>query len=151
MAAPTTFRFGAGIFYLESATPGTFTKICGFTSGSMTMDADVADTVIPDCDNPDAAAWTERDVVALSWGMEFEGVMAKEALELLENTWAAGEAANVRMRLVGGGTGAGTPDRQYAGPGILTISKSGERGQKWTATVTVQSAGAMTITNVAAL
>jgi hypothetical protein len=151
MAAPTTHRFGKGIFYVESSTPGTYTKICGFTSAELIMNTDLADTVVPDCDAPDTAAWTARDAVSQSWSMSFDGVLAKEATELLEGEWLSGTSSNVRWRIVDGGTGSGTPDRQYAGAGFITLGIAAERGTRMTRTVSVQSDGALTITNVAAL
>lgn len=151
MAAPTTLRFGAGAFYVESSTPGTYTKICGFTSAELTMDTDLADTVVPDCVDPDKPAWVARDAVSQSWSMSFDGVLAKEATALLEDEWLSGTSSNVRFRMVGGGTGAGTPDRQYSGAGFITLGVASERGTRMTRSISVQSDGALTIANVAAI
>jgi hypothetical protein len=152
MTAPTTLRFGAGIFYVETtADSGTFTKVCGFTSAKLSMSTDTADTTVPDCDAPDAAAWVARDAVSQSWEMSFEGVLAKEATSLLESKWTAGASCNVRLHMVGLGSGGATPDRRYSGAAFITLGASGERGQRWTRSVTVQGDGALTIADVAAL
>lgn len=152
MAAPTTLKFGAGAFYIgDGATPTeVFTKLCGFTEMELTIDKETNDSTVPDCDDPDAAAWTERDVVSLSWSMTFSGVLAKEALPLLEAETLQSDTTNIRLDLAGAGTGAGTPNKRYAGRAHINHSITGSRGEKWQVEVTVTGDGALTVTNVAA-
>lgn len=151
MAVPTTLRFGAGAFYLgDAATPEVFTKICGFTSVELTIDKSTNDTTVPDCDDPDAAAWTEKDVDALSWSMSFSGVCAVGGLDLLDGVTMQSASRNVRLDFAGAGTGAGTTVRRYAGKGHVKHAITGSRGEKYQIKVDVDGDGALTKTSVAA-
>jgi hypothetical protein len=151
MALPTTLRFGAGAFYLgDGVTPTeVFTKVCGFTEASLAIEKESNDTTVPDCDDPDAASWTERDVVALSWAMTFSGVLAVEALAQLETATLQSAPTNIRLDLLGAGTGAGTPIRRYEGRGHIRHTITAARGEKWQVEVTVEGDGAITSTSVA--
>lgn len=153
MALPTTFSFGKGVFFLgNGATPTeAFNKICGFESGTLTRTTNTGETTIPDCDNPDLPVPVARDKVSQDWSMEFEGVMAKDAIALLEAAHNATGASNVRLHLVGGGSGGATPDYRWSGPAIIDFTASGQRGERWMVTVSAQGAGALTSASVAAL
>lgn len=152
MASPTTLRFGAGAFYIgDGATPTeVFTKICGFNEVSLSIEKETNDTTVPDCDNPDAASWTERDVVALSWSMSFSGVLAKEALPLLEAETFQSAPTNVRLDLAGAGSGGATPNKRYSGRAHIRHTITASRGEKWQVEVTVEGDGTLASTDVAA-
>lgn len=152
MAQPTVLSFGKGLVYFgDGADPEVFAKICGFNSISLQIEKDTNDVTIPDCDDPDAPAWRATDVLSLAWTAEFEGIMAKEAEATL---WAAvnrADATNIRIRLVGFGTGGATPDLQFSGAAHIGATISGERGNKYQISVTATGDGALTRTMVAAL
>lgn len=152
MAAPTTFRFGAGVFSIgDGATPTElFTKICGFTEYTLAVEKETNDTTVPDCDDPDAAAWTERDVVSQAWSATCSGVLAKEALPLLEAATFQSAPTNIRFDLIGAGTGTGTPNKRYTGRAHIRHTITGSRGEKVQVEVTVEGDGALIATNVAA-
>lgn len=151
MARPTTLSFGTGAFYIgDGAAPEVFTKVCGFTQAELTFDKSTNDTTVPDCDDPDGAAWVERDVVSLSWSMSFSGVAAKEALDLLDDVTMGSLSRNIRFDMAGGGTGAGTPNRRYAGAAHIKHSLSGQRGEKYQVKIDVEGDGALTKSSVAA-
>jgi hypothetical protein len=151
MAKPTTLRFGAGAFYLgDGATPEVFTKLCGFESVTLTVDKTTNDTTVADCDDPDAAAWTERDAVALGWSFSFQGVMAVGSLDLIEAATFATAAQNVRFDLAGAGTGAGTTVRRYAGAAHIKHELSGNRNERFQVKVDGEGDGALVQTSVAA-
>ena len=150
MAAPTTLKFGAGTFWIgDGATPEVFTKVCGFTQADMSIDKSSSSTVVPDCDDPDAAAWESKDVQSMSWSMSFSGVAAVAALPILEAATLEGTSVNVRLDLNGAGTGAGTPVRRYAGAAIVKHSLSGQRGERYQVKVDAEGDGALTISSVA--
>lgn len=153
MAQPTVLSFGKGIIYVgDAATPTeVFTKLCGFNSMSLTIEKDTNDVTLPDCDDPDAAAWQATDVLSLAWSMEFEGVYAKESAELIWAAVSSGQARNLRLRLVGAGSGGGTPDLQFSGKGHFGMGLQGERGSKWQNSMTVTGDGALVRASVAAL
>lgn len=152
MAQPTVLSFGKGLVFMgDGADPEVFAKICGFNSISLQVEKDTNDVTIPDCDDPDAPAWRATDVLSIAWTAEFQGIMAKEAEPLL---WAAinsGVAVNIRLRLVGFGSGTGTPDLQFAGAAHIGGAISGERGNKYQISVTATGDGALTRSMVAAL
>lgn len=152
MAKPTVFPFGAGIVFAgDGATPEVFTKICGFNSMSLKIEKDTNDSTIPDCDDPDAAAWRGTDVLSLAWSMEFAGVYAKEASDHVWDLVSSGKASSLLIHLVGAGSGSGTPDLQFAGKGHVGLELSAERGGKWQNTLPVTGDGELTRTKVAAL
>jgi hypothetical protein len=49
-----------------SKSPEVFASPCGLNSRSFNRTAATNETNVPDCDDPDAASWLERDVVSLS-------------------------------------------------------------------------------------
>jgi hypothetical protein len=152
MAAPTTARFGAGFIELETA-PSTFTKICGFNSIEINWEKETNDTTVPDCDLPDAPAWTERDLVSRSASFSCEGVMAKEALPHIETATESGVSVNVRITIAGMGVGTGTPplvNKRYSGKFHVRHGLSGERGNKWQISIEGESDGAVVSASVAA-
>ncbi len=152
MAAPTTFKYGAGYIELgDGETSEVFTKICGFTSISGKFDKDLNDTTVSDCDDPDAPAWKERDVVALSASFQCSGVLAKAALPLVEEAFLSTTSRNIKIRLVGAGTGSGTPDRLISGKFHVKHDLKGQRGEKWTLDFSGESDGAVTFADVAAV
>lgn len=55
------------------------------------------------------------------------------------------------MRLVGAGSGSGTPDLQFAGKAHFGQELSGERGSKWQNTSPATGDGELRRTKVAAL
>jgi hypothetical protein len=153
MAQATTLRFGKGVLYMgDAATPTeAFAAICGATQIEMSFDKDTNSVVIPDCADPDAAAWAGTDVASQSWKMSGSGVMSKESFGEIEEAALASVSRNFRLRLVGFGTGSGTPDRLYSGAGHVTASITGERGGRWEVKFEVTGDGALTAANVAAL
>jgi hypothetical protein len=153
MALPVTTRFeNARLFIGDGATPTeAFVAICGMTQMELTTAVNTGETVIPDCDNPALATAIVRDPITTDWSASFEGVLAKAALPTLEALRAAGGARNVRIHVVGLGTGAGTPDYRWSGPAITTWAITGEKGGRLTVAFTIQGAGDLTGTNVAAL
>jgi hypothetical protein len=154
MAAPTTARFGAGYIEVETrATPGTFTKVCGFNEIEIALDKDLNDTTVPDCDNPDAAAWVQRDVVSRSATFSCSGVAAKVSLSLLDQSENSDLSSNIRITIGGMGIGTGSPalvNRRYAGKFHTKHTLTGERGNKWQIEFSGESDGEVTITSVAA-
>lgn len=152
MAAPTTARFGAGFIELETA-PATFTKICGFNSIEITWEKELNDTTVPDCDNPDAPAWVERDLVSRSASFACEGVMAKEALPHIETATESGVSVNARITIAGMGVGTGSPalvNKRYSGKFHVRHSITGERGNKWQMSIEGESDGVVNSASVAA-
>ena len=142
MAQPKVISFGKGRLLLgDGAVPEVFVAPCGFTQGTLTFDKDTSDVTVPDCDDPDAAAWKATDVTALGWSVSFQGVLAAESLPLYEKATFTSLATSVRLELKGMGVGAGTPDKLYAGKGHVRMQINAQRGEKWQVQVDITGDG----------
>ena len=65
MAAATTYSFSKFLIKLgDGASPEVFTDPCGLTTRGFTRAANMNDTNIPDCADPDAPSWLGREVVS---------------------------------------------------------------------------------------
>lgn len=149
MAQPTVISFGKGRLLLgDGADPEVFVAPCGFTQGSLTIDKDTSDVTVPDCDDPDAAAWKATDVTALGWSMSFQGVLAKESLPLYKKATFTSLATSIRLELKGMGTGSGTPDVRFAGKGHVRMQINAQRGEKYQVQIDITGDGEITQTDV---
>lgn len=84
MAKPITSRASQLILLLgDGATPEVFTAPCGLNSKGINFSKEMNDTPVPDCDDPDAPAWTERAVTSLSASVAGEGILSMGDLD----TW----------------------------------------------------------------
>lgn len=146
MAQPTTLSFSNFRVLIENtAGSGVYTAPCAFTSRSLTIAADLVDTTVPDCDEPDAVVWIERQASTLSAQVQGQGVLALADVD----EWRAfiGQTKSCRVQLnVSGANNGG----YYTGNFILSSFEiSAERNQKATVSVTLQSAGALVWTAAA--
>src|SRR5262245_15827835 len=117
MAQPTVFNFGELLISVSNgATPPVFSEPCGLTAKAFNGAAATNDTIIPDCDDPDAPAWLGRSTSSLSRDITGSGVLAGESLELWDDWFASGLARDARITLDGGALG----DWQWAGSYILS-------------------------------
>lgn len=99
MAQPTTIKGGKVVVTLgNDATPIVYSAPCGFTSKSVQLDKALGDTLLPDCDDPDAVGWLARDAESLSMSVSGEGVLAEQSVE----TWldAFHDADSVPVKVV---------------------------------------------------
>jgi predicted secreted protein len=81
MARPTTIPFKDFILEIgNGATPEVFGKPCGLTSQGINFTKETNEQQVPDCDDPDLAAATERAVTATSATFTGEGILAAEFL-----------------------------------------------------------------------
>lgn len=152
MATPVTTRFGAGVLYLgNGATPTeVFNKVCGMKNIQFQFDKKTNEVAVPDCDDPDAPVWDERDVVSQSASFSASGVLAKDALPLIQAAFAASTSRNFRFDLAGFGSGGGTPNLRIAGKFHIKYTIKGERGTKFELEFSGESDGEVTQTSVAA-
>lgn len=149
MAKPTVLSFGAGKFWIgDGGSPELFLAPCGFTQGELAVDKSLNDTTIPDCDDPDAPAWSGNDVQSVSWTMQFQGILAKESLPIYENATFNMKSVRVRQEFKGLGSGAGTPDKRYEGLGHVTMTITSQLGQKIQIQVNVTGDGELVKSNI---
>lgn len=123
MAQAQTLRFGQFLIQLgDGADPEVFAAPCGLTSRGFERSAATNDTNVPDCDDPDAASWLERDVVSLSGKLSGSGVVADEDFDTWEDWYSSAATKNVKITL-------GT--RNWIGPMKLTsLNITGEKGKR---------------------
>lgn len=99
MAKPTTLGFASFKVYINTAnSPDTFVAPCGFTQKALTLSSASSETLVPDCDDPTAPAWTEREVSSLSAQISGQGVMALESLDEWRAWWESGASRLVRVQ-----------------------------------------------------
>jgi hypothetical protein len=136
MAKASTLPFSKFLIEIgDGNTPETFKAPCGLNSRGFDRTAATNDTNVPDCDDPDAPSWLERDVVSLSGSLSGAGVVADEDYDTWE-TWL-GKSKNVRIKL-------GT--RIWIGAAILSkLSLSGARGNRVTFTATIDTDGELVL------
>lgn len=142
MALPTTLSAAKlSIWIGDSASPGTFANPCGLTTKGIQFSATVNDTTVPDCDNPDAAAWVGRVVESLSATINGSGVLAMEALA----TWRAFfESAASKLCRVVIDDGTALLGGRFEGLFICTgFNITGNQGEKIQVEITAQSDGAV--------
>jgi hypothetical protein len=98
MAQPRTLGFGSfKVWVGDGESPEQFTAPCGFTQKALTLESDVSDFNVPDCDDPEAAAWKARSIAAHSASVTGSGVMAMASLETWRE-WKAGSVSrNIRI------------------------------------------------------
>ncbi len=147
----TPIRFGAGTLYVEDpATPGTYIKLIGYTQLSLAYKKSTGTTVVPDPDDPDAAAWEVTDTTSLGWSIGGQGVCAAEQLPLLDTLSQRGTSVPIRWDVAGAGKGVGTPKRRYAGNAVITHDITGQRGERYQVKLDGTGDGPLTPTDVAA-
>jgi hypothetical protein len=137
MAKPTTHTFGEFLIEIESSdSPGVYIAPCGLTSKAFNRTATTQESTVPDCDDPDAPAETQRAIDTLSNDISGSGILAEEAFDTWEEWFASGAAKSCRIYPMGASNG------YYGGQFLLTqFNISGERGQKTKVDVALQGDG----------
>lgn len=136
MAQATTIKFSDFLILIgDGASPEQFADPCGLTSKGFQRTANMNDTNIPDCDDPDAPTWLGRDVVSYQATLSGSGVVATESLANWEAWWDSGASKNCRVEL---------GDQAWAGSFRLAeFNITGERGARVNMDVSIVSDGAV--------
>lgn len=148
MAAGTSFSGSTALILIgDGATPTeVFAAPCGLTTKGLNRSAETSDTVMPDCNDPSAAAWTERETTSLSWEISGAGTLADESVDIWDAWFTSGVAKNVRVEIYKG-PNAG---RKYTGQALLTAYNiSAERGSKVQVDVTLSGTGPLVPADIA--
>lgn len=124
----------------DGADPEVFTHPCLInTSRSVQESATTVDSVVPDCADLDAPAWTQREKDALSVTITGEGLVNKGDVASYQLWLRATAGKNVQYTIDDGTT-------TYVGNFHLTeFQVSGERKEKAQASITLVSNGAVTV------
>lgn len=99
----------------ETPTEDFTSAVCGLVTKGFTLSADTSDTTVPDCDDPDAAAWVERVIRSLSSGVTGSGLMAEEKFAFWRDWMLSAASKNVRIVVDGS-----TIDGYFQGAYLLT-------------------------------
>ena len=134
MAQAQSLKFSQFLVQLgNGANPEVFDSPCGLNSRSFNRTAATNDTNVPDCDDPDAPSWLERDIVSLSSSISGAGVVADEDFDHWNTWFEGGSSNNIRITL---------GKRVWIGPYKFTKSNvTGQRGSRTTFDVTLDSDG----------
>jgi len=134
MTQASTLKFSQFLVQLgNGAAPEVFASPCGLNSRSFNRTAATNETNVPDCDDPDAPSWLERDVVSLSAAISGAGVVADEDFDDWNSWLESGLTKNVKITL-----GA----RVWIGPYKCTrLNVTGNRGSRTTFDVSLDSDG----------
>ena len=141
MAKPTTFKFSEMLIEIEDiGPPVAWVAPCGLTAKAFNGTAATTDTNVPDCDDPDAASWLERDVVSLARDISGDGVLAGEYKNEWDDWFTSGNTRNVRISIP-----PVDPKSQWTGAYLLTtFNITGGIGEKLKVAVVMQSDGQIT-------
>jgi hypothetical protein len=139
MTIATTYPFSKFLVKIgDGNTPEVFTDPCGLTSKGFTRTANMNDTNVPDCDNPDAPSWLGRDVVSYQGAIAGNGVVALESFDIWEDWWNAATTRNVRIEL------GSPPINAWIMPAKMQeFAVTAERGNKVQMAVALVSDGAV--------
>lgn len=145
MAQAQTIPFSAFRVFLEDpANPGTFVAPCGLTERSINQTKETNDTTVPDCDNEDAAAWVDRDVVSKSVAISGEGLMARQSIAIWQAAFDSDDPVRARVERSGSAAQGGG---HYLGLFHLTgFEQSATRGEKATVSIEMGSTGPVPFT-----
>jgi predicted secreted protein len=152
MAKPKTASWSKLIISVgDGATPTeNFVRQCGLTTKGIAFASDVADVAVPDCDDPDAPAWSERSVSTKNCTVAGDGILATDHREDWDTWFQSGEARNCRIEIDipladGGG--------YYQGAFILTTFtiNGNQDAAKMTIEVEMQNDGPVVWTDAIAL
>jgi predicted secreted protein len=141
MAKPITYVGSSVAIFLEDpATPGQYIRPCGLTNHTLTFSKNTQDVTVPDCDDPEMAAWVERGVESLDFSGSGNGVLAAEAVDLWWDAFNTTES--IPARIVIGKADDTVNGRFWSGNiHITSLEISGERGNKANASVSIVSDG----------
>lgn len=145
MAQATTLPFsGLSVKLASVSDADTFVAPCGFTERSISFTKEVNDTLVPDCEDEDAASWPERDVTSKSVTISGEGVMARQSLPRWQAAWDSDEPVNTRVDISGTAANGGG---YYEGLFHLTsFELGGTKGERCTVSIEMSSTGRIPFT-----
>ena len=148
MTKPNTGTFGNFLIQVgDGASPEMFSAPCGFTNKAFNETANMQETSVPDCTDPDAPAYVERAVDTLSSEINASGVLAMpaagedpdtgtSAFNVFRRFYSAAVSKNCRIYLQGVSGG------YYEGKYILSqFNKGVQKGQKINVDITLSSDG----------
>ena len=144
MARAQTSRFEEYILEVEStATPGTWSAICGMTDVTTNHTSNVDTSEIPDCDDESLPLSIERQIRSQEVTVSATGVWAAQSHQNIMTWWRTGLTRNTRLRYAYVEANGALGDTfAETGPAILvSLSNSRTKGKKVTAEIEIHFDG----------
>lgn len=138
MSKPTTFSFGKFLLMLgDGNSPEVFGQPCGLTAKAFNQTNTTVESIVPDCDDPDAPADVERGITSKSRDISGSAILNAESFPTWQAFYDADASQNVRIYPMGPTGG------YYAGKFVLATFNIAAPaiGQKSTGDITLQSDG----------
>lgn len=84
----------------NGASTEVFTHLCMInTSRGFSFNADLVETLVPDCDLPDSPGWKERQIEGLSIDVDGAGKINTPDIEFFNDWWISGLGKNVQLQV----------------------------------------------------
>lgn len=124
----------------DGQSPETFTHYCSINAErEFALEANLNEDLAIDCDNPDAPGWVDREVESFSGQITGGGQLNTPDWRILRRRMLLGEPINMQVVLdVDAADGGEVASGAFL---ISNLSKTGNRGGKVQAAVTLQSTG----------
>lgn len=148
MAKPTTYKGSLVAIYLEEpGTPGTYIKPCGLNRHTVTFTKNAQEVNVPDCDDPEAPQWVERDVESLDFAASGEGILAAESVETWFDYFNQTDSVNARI-YVGSPSDVANGYYWQGKVHVTSFEIEGQTGTRATVKLDVSSDGPLVFTPV---
>jgi hypothetical protein len=138
LTQPTTFSFGKFLLKVgDGASPEVFSAPCGLTAKAFNQTNTTVESIVPDCDDPDAPANVERGITSKSRDISGTALLTSESFQTWQDFYDSDYSKNVRVYPMGASGG------YYQGKFILATFNIAAPaiGQKSTGDITLQSDG----------
>lgn len=148
MAKPTTYKGSlVGIYLEDPLSAGTFLKPCGLNQSSVSFTKNAQEVNVPDCDDPEAPQWVERDVESLDFSASGEGILAAESVEAWYGYFDSTDSVNARIYI---GAPSDTVNGYYweGKVHVTGFEVTGETGQRATCSIELAGDGPMTFVKI---
>lgn len=97
MATAQTIDAYKYVLEIETATAGTYAKVCGIKETEISRETEVSEVKVPDCDDLSKPLETVKSITGRSMSVNCSGVMAKQSSDMLTKWWHAGGKKKVRL------------------------------------------------------
>lgn len=123
-----------------------FTHPCSINAQrGLALSANTQDTNLPDCDDPEAPDWIEREITTKDGTITGAGTLHADDQDLFFDWFDGGELKNVKVFTNRSGATGG---RIYTGAFLCTnFEITGAKGEKVQCNITLKSSGAIVKTN----
>ena len=138
-------KFEQMILEVETATSGTYAKLCGILDVTISRTANIDSSEIPDCADESKPLVIEKQVRSLDVKVSGSGSWATTSNATLNAWWYSGLPKNIRLTHAAAVTGDPSIE---TGPAILSkLENSRTKGKKVTASIELEFSLLPTVTN----